>query len=204
MTAQKRAENIQDVPLSIMADFEKSRWRRRAFRDVTGLERLVPNLRASDRHRPCRRPSRIRIRGFGARLNAAIDPSVAPYIDGVYIPRPGAILSSFLDVEGVEVLRGPQGTLFGRNATVGAVSLHTYAPSTSGFSARVAAQAANYGSYQGEGMVNVRHPATSRSVAPALANTTDGFVKNKLDGQTYGANAPQRAASRRSGCPPMT
>src|SRR5262245_22333620 len=122
VTAQKRAENIQDVPLSIMAVSEKA-MEAKGIDDVTGLERTVPNLRLDAIAQAS--GIAVRIRGFGAQSNAAIDPSVAPYVDGVFIPRPGAILSTFLDVESVEVLRGPQGTLFGRNATVGAVSLRT-------------------------------------------------------------------------------
>jgi outer membrane receptor protein involved in Fe transport len=86
----------------------------------------------------------------------------------------------------VQVLKGPQGTLFGRNATVGAVSLHTYAPSTSGFSARLAAQAGDFGSYQGEGMANLPLTQDFAVRLAALANTTDGFVENRLDGHTYG------------------
>ena len=184
VTSQKRAENIQDVPLSIMAASAKT-MEARGVEDVTGLERIVPNLRFDSIAQAS--GIAVRIRGFGASSNAAIDPSVAPYIDGVYIPRPGAMLSSFLDVESVEVLRGPQGTLFGRNATVGAVSLHTFAPSTQGFSARVAGQAANYGGYQGEGMVNLPVTQDFAIRLAALANTTDGFIRNKLDGKTYGA-----------------
>jgi iron complex outermembrane receptor protein len=185
VTAQKRAESIQDVPLSIVAASAKQ-METKGVQDVTGLERMVPNLRFDSVAQSS--GISVRIRGFGAGSNAAIDPSVAPYVDGVYIPRPGAVLSSFLDVESVEVLRGPQGTLFGRNATVGAVSLHTAAPSTSGFAAKVAAQAGNYGSYQGEGMVNLPVTPDFAVRAAVLANTTDGFVKNHLDGKTYGAN----------------
>ncbi len=185
VTAQKRAENIQDVPLSIMAASAKQ-MEAKGVQAAVDLERMVPNLRFDSIAQAS--GIAVRIRGFGASSNAAIDPSVAPYIDGVYIPRPGAILSSFLDVEGVEVLRGPQ-VHFGRNATVGAVSLHTYAPSTSGFSARLAGQAANYGSYQGEGMVNLPVTQDFAVRVAALANTTDGFIKNKLDGQTYGQNS---------------
>lgn len=185
VTAQKRAENIQDVPLSIVAASDKQ-MEAKGVQSAVGLQRMIPNLRFDTNAQVT--AVAVRIRGFGASSNTAIDPSVAPYIDGVYIPRPGAILSNFLDVQSVEVLRGPQGTLFGRNATVGAVSLRTFAPSTSGFSARVAGQAANYGSYQGEGMVNVPVTKDFAVRAAVLANTTDGFVKNRLDGKTYGAS----------------
>jgi iron complex outermembrane receptor protein len=186
VTAQKRAENVQDVPLSIIAVSEKA-MAAKGIENAVDLARAVPNLRLDATAQQA--GVALRIRGFGAASNFAIDPSVAPYIDGAFIPRPGAILTTFLDVESVEVLRGPQGTLFGRNATVGAISLRTFAPSTAGFAAKAVAQAGNYGSYQGEAMVNI--PVNDQFAVrfAGLANTTDGFIKNRLDGETYGQNS---------------
>lgn len=182
VTAQKRAENIQDVPLSIMAVSEKA-MEARGIDSVTGLERAVPNLRLDTITQQS--GVSLRIRGFGASSNAAIDPSVAPYIDGAFIPRPGAILTTFLDVESAEVLRGPQGTLFGRNATVGAISLKTHAPGAA-FAARLAAEAGSYGTHKVEGMVNVPVSDTLALRFAAIATDTDGYIKNRLDGETYG------------------
>lgn len=182
VTAQKRAENIQDVPLSIMAVSEKA-MEARGIDDVRGLERMVPNLRLDTIAQQS--GVSLRIRGFGASSNAAIDPSVAPYIDGAFIPRPGAVLTTFLDVQSVEVLRGPQGTLFGRNATVGAISLKTYAPGPD-FGGRLAAEAGSYGSHKFEGIVNLPISDTFAVRLAAIATDTDGYVKNLLDGETYG------------------
>ena len=182
VTAQKRTENIQDVPLSIMAVSERA-MEAKGVENVRGLERMIPNLRIDTIAQQS--GVALRIRGFGANSNAAIDPSVAPYIDGVFIPRPGAALTTFLDVESVEVLRGPQGTLFGRNATVGAISMRTHAPKDA-FEAKVAAEARSFGTYQGEGMVNL--PVNERLALrfAAIANQTDGYIENRIDGKTYG------------------
>ena len=171
------------MPLSIIAVSEKQ-MESKGIEDVTGLERTVPGLRTEANAQAS--AISLRVRGFGAASNFAIDPSVAPYIDGAFIPRPGAILSTFLDVETVEALRGPQGTLFGRNATVGALSVRTHAPSLNGFSANVSAEIGNYGEHQFEGMVNVPITDTFAVRAAALSTSTDGYVKNKLDGKTYG------------------
>ncbi|MBL8771556.1 MAG: TonB-dependent receptor [Phenylobacterium sp.] len=182
VTAQKRAENIQDVPLSIMAVSAKA-MESKNVTDVKGLEKVVPNLRFDTIAQSA--GVSIRVRGFGASSNAAIDPSVAPYIDGVFIPRPGAMLTTFLDVESAEVLRGPQGTLFGRNATVGAVSLRTTAPQDS-FSGKAVLEAGRFGSHKAEAIVNL--PVNDQfAVRVALtANDTDGWAKNLFDGRTYG------------------
>ena len=126
ITAQKRAENVQDVPISVAA-----------FSGETLDKSNVDDHRATGQGRSAisRRPRarrssfmRVNIRGIGAAGNTTIEPSVAIFLDGAYVPRAGAVVSSMLDIESVEVLRGPQGTLFGRNASVGALSLHTARP----------------------------------------------------------------------------
>src|SRR6476469_8929305 len=126
VTAQKRVENIQDVPISIAA-FSGPALQRSNIVTIQDLGRVATNFQASKGVQSSF--LRINIRGIGAAGNTTIEPSVASFVDGIYVPRAGAIVSGMLDMESVEVLRGPQGTLFGRNASVGALSLHTAAPS---------------------------------------------------------------------------
>src|SRR5213082_1494775 len=97
---------------------------------------------------------RVNIRGIGAIGNTTIEPSVAIFVDGAYVPRAGAVVSSLLDIESVEVLRGPQGTLFGRNASVGALSLHSAAPRFDELSASMTAEVGTGDRYKLEGVVN--------------------------------------------------
>jgi iron complex outermembrane receptor protein len=183
VTAQKRAENIQDVPLSIAA-VSGPALAAAGVTSVAGLQRLVPNLRLDTISQAA--GVSLRIRGIGTFSNAAIDPSVAPYIDGVFIPRPGAVLSSFLDVSSVEVLRGPQGTLFGRNATVGAISLHTNDPSFSGDSGELMGELGNYGDRKIQGIGNFKVNDAIAIRAAVLGTHTDGWDHNDADGKTYG------------------
>ena len=98
---------------------------------------------------------RVNIRGIGAIGNTTIEPSVAIFVDGAYVPRAGAVVSSMLDMESVEVLRGPQGTLFGRNASVGALSLHSAAPRLNDTSGRVTGEVGTGDRYKLDGYVNV-------------------------------------------------
>ena len=92
--------------------------------------------------------AQLTIRGIGTNaVFAGSDPSSAVYVDGVYLARPGMVLADFLDVDRIEVLRGPQGTLYGRNSLGGAVNLITKPP-TSDFEASVRVSAGNQGTFR--------------------------------------------------------
>jgi iron complex outermembrane receptor protein len=120
VTAQKRAQNVQDVPISI-AVFNADTLDRAGVDDIRDLRRITPNLYIATA--PQITNTRVAIRGIGTSGNTAIEPSVAFFVDGVYAPRVGSMLVGLNDIEAVEVLRGPQGTLFGRNASAGAISM---------------------------------------------------------------------------------
>jgi hypothetical protein len=96
VTAQKREENIQTVPLSIMSVSGEA-LNRSGINDPTALQKLVPTLQINNTLFGS--GVVIRIRGFGSAANTAVDSDVASYVDGAYVPRPGALLTSFLDVK---------------------------------------------------------------------------------------------------------
>ena len=102
------------------------RWSQAGVNSVLDLPRLVPNFNVMRGTQTAN--VRLSIRGVGASSNSAIDPSIGTFIDGVYVPRPGSLFGALNDLSGAEVLRGPQGTLFGRNSTVGAVLLRSVSP----------------------------------------------------------------------------
>lgn len=127
VTAAKREQTLQEVPIAVSvvdADvIEKAQ-----INDIFDLQSVVPSLRVSQLERSAN--STFVIRGFGnGGNNIGIEPSVAVYIDGVFRTRSAGFLGDFPDVERVEVLRGPQSTLFGKNASAGVVSFVTKAPS---------------------------------------------------------------------------
>ncbi|MEN7538235.1 TonB-dependent receptor [Aurantiacibacter flavus] len=130
VTAQKRSENVQDVPIAISA-FGGEALRERSVTDVASLGALAPNVNL-DGGTPFSGSSAVlsaTIRGIGSDDFAFnIDPGVGIYLDGVYLARTVGANQDLPDVERIEVLRGPQGTLFGRNTIGGAVSIVTHNP----------------------------------------------------------------------------
>jgi iron complex outermembrane recepter protein len=183
VTAQKRTENLQDVPLSVAA-FSGETLAKAGIDSVVDLPRLVPNLMLNRGNQVSN--LRMSIRGVGAPGNSAMDPSVGTFVDGIYVPRPGSLVASFNDMAGVEVLRGPQGTLFGRNATVGGILFRTTDP-TSNLGGSVEAQAGNYGMQKYSGMINVPAGDKLSFRLAGLYDSVDGYAKNRLDGKTFGS-----------------
>lgn len=184
VTAQKRSESAQDVPISLAA-FSDAALEKGNVTTVLDLGRVATNfqtVRSSNTG-----STRIGIRGVGSLANTLIEPSVAVFVDGVYVPRSGAILGAFLDMDGVEVLRGPQGTLFGRNASVGALSLRSALPKNE-FSGEVAGEWGSFDRYKVSGHVNM---PLGENVAVRLAGMGqwyEGPWHNKLDGKRYGGS----------------
>ena len=127
VTARRVEEDVQDVPIAVAvlsSDFLSDTGSSNAGR----LKELVPSLQFYSTNP---RNSAINIRGLGSPFgltNDGIEQGVGLYIDGVYHARPAAATLDFIDVERVEVLRGPQGTLYGKNTTAGAINVTTKAP----------------------------------------------------------------------------
>jgi iron complex outermembrane receptor protein len=122
VTAQKRTENLQDVPIAITA-VSGSALNRDGASSITALADLTPGLQMQTTQGSVA----PRIRGVGSDL-PNVENSVAMYVDGVYIASPSAALLSLNNISQVETLKGPQGTLFGRNATGGALLIQTPDP----------------------------------------------------------------------------
>lgn len=130
VTAQKRAQNIQDVPIAITA-YSEAVLRDKGITDIHGLSRLTPNVNL-DAGSPFSGSNSVlaaSIRGIGQDDFAFnLDPGVGVYVDGVYYARTVGANQNLLDVERIEILKGPQGTLFGRNTIGGAISIVTRTP----------------------------------------------------------------------------
>ncbi|WP_332773142.1 TonB-dependent receptor [Phenylobacterium sp.] len=141
VTAQKRSENLQDVPVSVTA-FSGQSLTDRGVTNVIGLNNLAPGLRVSSGDAAAN--PKIFIRGVGlSDFNPNSSSGVGIYVDGVYVSSPLAQMAGFFDIGQIEILRGPQGTLYGRNTNGGAVNLTTRRP-TQAFTAEAAAEYATY------------------------------------------------------------
>jgi iron complex outermembrane receptor protein len=128
VTATRRAEKLQDVAMSVTA-FSGDFLQDSGINNLTNLDQYTPNLMVTPGTNA--RGTSFRIRGIGsAGTNSGIDPSVGIFLDGVYQGRAGMSISDLVDVERVEILRGPQGTLYGKNTAAGALSVITRRPST--------------------------------------------------------------------------
>ena len=124
VTAQKREQNAQDVPISVAAFNQKALDNLNITNQVS-LQQAVPGLDVNS----LAQFTTIYLRGVGSDVFLNGDPSVATYVDGIYFPFAQSLDQDFGAVERLEVLKGPQGTLFGRNAVGGAISITTRAPS---------------------------------------------------------------------------
>jgi iron complex outermembrane receptor protein len=128
VTSRRREESVQDIPIAVSVISGAKAEEAGAF-NVNRLKELVPSVQLYSSNP---RNTGINIRGLGSPFgltNDGLDPGVGFYVDGVYYARPAATTLDFIDVERIEVLRGPQGTLFGKNTTAGAFNITTRKPS---------------------------------------------------------------------------
>lgn len=150
VTAQNRAENVQDVPIAINV-IGSDEIQSAGFSDFREVERIAPQLNVTNDNGDIR----ITLRGVGTNSSdEAQDTSVVVNVEGEYINRPNVLNASLFDLERVEVLRGPQGTLYGRNSTGGAVNFITRKPGDE-FAGNALVSYGNYDSWSFEGGVDL-------------------------------------------------
>jgi iron complex outermembrane receptor protein len=180
VTAQKREERLQDVPASITA-LTADKLEKASVRTLEDAARLTPGLTIGA-FTPAR--TLIYIRGVGAR-NTGIgsDPSVVTYIDDVYVGRYSATLGLLADVERIEVLKGPQGLLYGRNAIGGVINVVTARP-TREFDAYAEAGFGDYDMFQAKGYVSGPISERLRARLSVTHVQRDGYVRNLATGGT--------------------
>ncbi|MDR6530213.1 iron complex outermembrane receptor protein [Caulobacter rhizosphaerae] len=180
VTAQRRSESLQSVPVTVTA-FGADQVQQARIRQIDDVAGLTPGLQFDAF--PASQP-RISIRGIGSSdRGAAGDPSSAVFLDEIYLGRPAAVAFDAFDVERIEVLKGPQGTLFGRNVVGGAINVVSHRPDLDRFDAAAELTAGNYGRLEGAGVVNAPFADGKAAIRASGAwRTHDGFVKNTFTG----------------------
>ncbi len=175
VTATKREQTLQEIPVAVTVTTAQT-LERAQIRDIKDLTTVVPSLRVTERQNSTN--TNFLIRGFGnGANNAGIEPSVGVFVDGVYRSRSAAQIGDFPDVQRIEVLRGPQSTLFGKNASAGVISIVTALPKFE-FGGNVEASYGNYNALVLKGLLT---GPLSETVAVSLAagyNKRDGYTKN--------------------------
>lgn len=180
VTAQHREERLQDVPISVHVIGEEQRLEQN-LNSLNALAESVPSVHLSGVGGGGR-ANEIFIRGVGSGNNQSFDQSVGMFIDGVYHGRSRVSAGSFLDLERVEVLRGPQTTFFGNNAIAGAFSVITAQPGDS-YEGWVRGLYGEDGQYVAEGAVNVPLSDTLSARFAYTNNGFDGWIHNVNTGE---------------------
>ncbi|MGL5838371.1 MAG: TonB-dependent receptor [Sphingorhabdus sp.] len=182
VTATRRSEALSDVPLAVSA-VTADTLQNSGASDIRQLNQLSPSLLVSSTSSEAQGGG-ARIRGIGTvGDNPGLESSVATFIDGVYRNRAGVGLSELGAIDRIEVLRGPQGTLFGRNASAGLIHVITTKPNMDGFSGMAEATYGNYDTLRLVGGVNLPLNETMAARLDGVYSKRDGFVRDVISGR---------------------
>ncbi|MEO0439025.1 MAG: TonB-dependent receptor [Pseudomonadota bacterium] len=185
VTATKQEASLQDVPIAITA-YDEEAIADGEIRDANDVAVQTPSLTIAVNTQPY--TAAFRIRGIGtSQSDAALEPSVGIFIDDVFFNRSGVGMSDLTDIERIEVLHGPQGTLYGKNANAGAVSVVTKLPNQNEFEGYFDANLGNYNlqryTMAASGPIN----SVAAYRVSASVHTRDGYLDNSVGEDSNGA-----------------
>ncbi len=187
VTARRREEDVQDVPTPITTLSGSALETQRIYK-VQDLQQVLPSVNVAFIHA---RQSSVAVRGIGNNpASDGLEGSAGVYLDNVYLGRPGMAVFDLLDIEQLELLRGPQGTLFGKNTTAGVLNISTRAPTFSP-ERTVEVSGGQDGYFQAKGTVNGALTETLAARLSAYRTRDDGFIKNIHDGNDLNGGARQ-------------
>ncbi len=185
VTASKRVQTLQEVPIAVSV-VTADQLEKAQINDILDLTAAVPSLRVVQLQNSGQ--ANFLIRGFGnGANNPGIEPSVGVFIDGVYRSRSASALADFPNLERIEVLRGPQSTLFGKNASAGVISVITAAPNMDGFGGSAALTYGNYNQVILKGAVDGPLSDTVGFSLAGNVNQRDGYFTNLESGNDINA-----------------
>ena len=178
VTAEKRAENIQDVSAAVTA-LDSDAIAAAGIQDITRLENVVPGLRigsSGGEVRPAMRGARTNEVGVAG--TGIAEQVVGIFLDGVYVPTTTAGMGTYLDVERIEVLRGPQGTLYGRNTFAGTINVITNKPVIGEQTNSMKITLGDYARSDAQAVINIPLSDSSALRVAASSEKRDGYVEN--------------------------
>ena len=190
VTARRREEPLQDTPMSITAFTGPDLSMRGAYQ-LNDLFDTIPNVSLSN--------GVVQIRGIGYNTrNVGIESGVAMYVDGVYIGRPNFFDQNLFDIQNVQVLRGPQGTLFGMNSISGVINVQTSSPDPGSFAAHILTSYGSESEWRTQAMLNIPLASNAAFRLDLDRSADRGWVKDLYNGQYFGGfqNEGGRAAFR--------
>lgn len=185
VTARRREESSQQTPLAVSA-VDAAMLERANVTNIVDIKALAPNLMLE---KNAANPAAIfaYLRGFGTKTSdPAVEPALSVNIDGIYLGSNFAGVINLFDVETVEVMRGPQGTLFGKNSPAGAINVRTRRPKNE-FGGLVEASYGRFEDFQLRGYIDV--PIVSDKLLATLSyarQTSDGYIRNVTLGRNVG------------------
>ncbi|WP_426202071.1 TonB-dependent receptor [Pseudomonas sp. TWP3-1] len=178
VTTRRREESSQDVPTPMSVVSGQTLETQRVYR-IQDLQQLVPSVNVAYMHA---RQSSVSIRGLGNNpASDGLEGSVGLYIDNVYLGRPGMAVFDLMDIEQLEVLRGPQGTLFGKNTTAGVINISTRAPSFTP-ERSIETSVGEDGYFQTKGTISGPLNDVLAGRFSAYRTRSDGDIKNEYNG----------------------
>lgn len=179
VTAQRQAQTLQEVPIAVSA-FDSAALESQQIENVSDLQLSLPNITFSKGNFT---GSSLAIRGVGNLcVGFSCDSALGIHINGMPVLATRLFETEYFDLERIEVLRGPQGTLYGRNATSGVLNTITARPDLSGFSARAELEYGNFDAFRAEGMVNIPLADWAGLRVAGTYVRRDGYTTNLFDG----------------------
>ncbi|WP_405224333.1 TonB-dependent receptor [Lentisalinibacter sediminis] len=179
VTAQRRAQSLQEVPISVSA-FDAAALDRNQIESFTDVQLNTPNLSFSKTNFTT---SSFQIRGIGnATVGAAADAGVSVHVNDLPLTQARLYELEYFDIERLEILRGPQGTLFGRNATGGLVNMITAKPQLDDFFGSAEVEVGDYSNRKVKGMLNIPISDTLGARFAGILTQRDGYTDNLFDG----------------------
>ncbi|WP_226664051.1 TonB-dependent receptor [Microbulbifer aggregans] len=191
VTAQRREQNMQEVPVAVTAVTGEDLAAAQVD-SITNVQQISSSVRFAVVNSAAN-SANIVIRGIGTVGNSrAFEGAVGVFVDGVYRTRAGQAMQNWLDMESLEILRGPQGTLFGKNTSAGALILNSAAPSTDAFSLDYEVGVGNYGNQLVRGAANMPLSDNAAMRVAAIWGSEDGYIEDPNGGE-YNGREPRGA-----------